>query len=753
MNHTQQTKVSKDRRDRGSILLHLVVILVVTGLIGTAMISFMSTSVNQQVFSGTAVQAELLAESGFRYMTARYKAESGEINKNTVLKNLHGRTLILDGNDGRFHLDIQPYFYTARSNLPAGSTQIPAEYPGVRPTGTNPPVSGRLGIFSGSRYTLYTYSSRSGDDTAFTFEGILNALDTTPGLDGPLSSGATVHPVLTCDPVALTSGAGNSLTVPDANRLLPQEDGVFAIINHAGEFRDASGTRTGIYSYKTRSGNTLSDIRVFNNPGATFSLNLDADSRIVVHRSARIAATGTVHAGTDRETNRIFAVMVGLGETVVTATASDLIYDNPDNLLGALIDRAQVLGDSDTVSGGKIGDAMAFDGDMDYVRLDDDPSLDLSTEGSIGAWIKVTAFDNNFSGIIRKGGAADGSDLAYSLQFRPPDRIRFEIHSTTSSLRLDSDTSLDEGFWYHVAATWGPAGMYIYIDGIEDAFLPETLVVQNTDGSVQIGAQLDEIANPSQKNYGFHGILDEVFIYNTQEDLCGIRAIFSNPCNTGCDALAFYPFDGNFRDASGENKAGDRANDASGTRPSLTSDRFGCSDQAVFLPPNFFGFSPGNYLEIGAESPFDFTGPFTVSAWVQVGSWSWLLSDDSFVAKGLDSFRLQRYNTSSNATFGTTGLTRVETVGNDTIGDGRWHHLVGVYDGSRKTLYVDGVRDAFSSVGGNLDQNNDRVRLGTYYGITWFQASMDEVGFWGRALDADEVFTIYRGLRTDRSLP
>lgn len=734
------------RHDGGSMLLHLVVVLIILGLIGAAMMSLMSTSTVQQVFSDMAQQATLLSESGVRYLTTRYKTAATEIDKNDTLKSLHGQTLALNGDDGRFSLNVAPFFYVARMDHTAGTTRISAEFPGIKPDSMTLSTSGVLGILSGTRYTLYSYSSRTGNDQAFEFDNIVDTADSSTGLNSALPRGHSVNPVLTCETRVLSSGSGNLLTVTGSSAVMPSENGVFDIITRTGEFKDGNGTQTTIYTYKTRVNDTLYDISVFNDPTLTFSVSLTSDSRIVVHRSALISSTGTVNAGTELETNRTFSLMAALGDTLVSVSASDFIYDNPDNLLVDLIDGASILGDSSIVSPGKSGDAMAFDGDMDYVRIADDPSLDLSQAGSIGAWVKVTSFDNNFAGIIRKGGLADGSDLAYSLQFRPPNRVRLMIYSATSSLILDSNASLTEGIWYHVAGTWGPAGMFIYIDGQEDNHRSQTLVVRNTTATVQIGAQLDEMANPSQKNYGFYGILDEVFIYNTQEDLCGIRDIFSNPCNTGCDAIAYYPFNGDFQDKAGEAKQGNAANDASGSGPALTSDRFGCSNQAV-------QFQFWDILEINSESTFDFTGPFTVSAWVQVDSWSWWLGDDSFVAKGIDSFSLQRYNSTNSANFGTTGLNRVDTHGSDNIGDGNWHHLVGVYDGSRKTLYVDGVRDAFDNVNGNLHQNDSKVRMGTFYFFCFYIFRIDDVGFWDRALNQAEVTNIYKGLRTDPSLP
>lgn len=752
MKHKRQHSPFAINGIRGSVLLHLVVILVVAGIIGAAMISFMSTSVNQQVFTGMSNQADLIAESGFRYLTAAYKAPASEIAKNTILKTYHGRTFVLDDNDGRFSLNIQPYFYTARSDHAAGAATLACEFPGVIPGGVTIPSSGYLGILAGGAYNLYSYSTLTGTASGFSFGGIVFLKNGSSGLDGVLLTGATVHPVMACETKVLSNGSGNTLTVYNSNNQMPPENGVFEIITNSGDFTDALGTKTDIYTYVSRTGTTLYNITKFNDPTASFSLNLNANTRIVIHRSARITSTGTVQAGTDLETNRTFTVMAGLGDTLFTISASDLIYDNPDNTLTGLIDGSTVVGDADVVSNGKVGDAMVFDGDHDYVTIADDPSLDLTNAGSIGAWIKPFSFSNNFSGIIRKGSLADNSDAAYELRMRSNERVHLEVFGTSTTYALDSTTRLVAGTWYHVAGTWGPAGMYIYIDGKQDAYSSVIAVAGETDGTVQIGAQLTEDFNPAQGNFAFDGIIDEVFIYDTQENLCGIRDIYSNPCNVGCDAAAYYSMTGNGMDSAGEDKVGDRGNDTYdgnvfiGAGPSLTSDRFGCADQGENI-------AEWQYLEAATESTFDFSGPFTVAAWVRIHSYSLLSDSAPFVAKGTNSFRLQRSNSTNNADFGTNGLSRVDTRGNDNINNGSWHHLVGVYDGSRKYLYVDGAVDASDNVSGSLSLNNSRMRMGTFSFLSLYNYDIDDVGFWGRALSSDEVTNIYNGLRTNRSLP
>lgn len=727
----------------GSMVLNLIVILIVTGVIGVTLMSLTSTSFIQQVHSDSSQRAELLAESGFRYLAARYKQASDSSAKNNVLKSLHGNSFVLNGNDGRFTIGVYPYVYMVRTAASAGATQLQAEFFGTKPDGLTIPASGTIGILAGSKYTLYSYTAYTGNNQLFTFTNLTDTSDLSSGLNNDISLAATVYPVFTSEVKVLTSGSGNSLTVPGSSTFMPSADGVFEIINNLGERKDASSVRTQIYTYKTRTGNVLYDITEYGDPSASFSLSLTTGTHIVVHKSAEIRSTGTVNAGTSDETNRIMNRLTALGYILPQVDAGELIYDSAENRLQALIGSATIMGDADMVSNGKIGSAMNFDGDMDYVRLNDDPALDLTTAGSIGAWVKVTAFDNNFAGIIRKGGLAGDSDLAYSLEFRPGRRIKLKIVGTSSSLELDSTSTLSTGIWYHVAGTWGPAGMAIYLDGRLDSSQASTLTVRNTTGTVQIGAQLDEVFNPSQKNYGFYGLMDEVFIINTQKNLCGIRDIFSNPCNTGCDAYAYYPFNGNYYDESGADKSGIDAHNGSSVGTAISSDRFGCIQRSC-------QYQWWDYVEIPSESDFDLTGSFTLSLWVRVSNWSLILGNDTLLNKGNNSYRISRYGYSDTPTFVTPGLSRVDTYGDDDVADGGWHHIAAVYNGTRKDIYVDGVRDDFDTVTGTLTQNNTMLRIGS---TGLFTGWIDDVVVWKRALSETEVGYVYRGIRTDPSLP
>jgi hypothetical protein len=84
------------------------------------------------------------------------------------------------------------------------------------------------------------------------------------------------------------------------------------------------------------------------------------------------------------------------------------------------------------------------------------------------------------------------------------------------------------------------------------------------------------------------------------------------------------------------------------------------------------------------------------------------------------------------------------------VWDGRWHMVVGTYDGRFIRLYVDGteVGSGTSHTGPleySLRDSND-LFIGDYAGCVQhvFDGTIDEVSVWRRAISADEVKSMYR---------
>ncbi|MFA6320302.1 MAG: LamG-like jellyroll fold domain-containing protein [Candidatus Omnitrophota bacterium] len=163
---------------------------------------------------------------------------------------------------------------------------------------------------------------------------------------------------------------------------------------------------------------------------------------------------------------------------------------------------------------GKVGAALDFDGTGSHVSVPDSSVLDLTTQGTVAAWIYADSIPS-FAGIIHKGDNADFSDEAYSLQFWTGNTLALCINPTGTSdysqtALLQSKTVVAPQQWYYVVGTWDSSGMSLYVNGALDSYTTNTAVAQNSSGSLNIGSQTSQNYNSSWLNMPFSGTVDEV---------------------------------------------------------------------------------------------------------------------------------------------------------------------------------------------------------------------------------------------------
>jgi len=148
----------------------------------------------------------------------------------------------------------------------------------------------------------------------------------------------------------------------------------------------------------------------------------------------------------------------------------------------------------------------------------------------------------------------------------------------------------------------------------------------------------------------------------------------------------------------------------------------------------------GDYVSVADEGGFDITSSITVSAWIKVSAFtrSW----QAIVTKGDSSWRLHRSGNTNRINFACSGLSGAWNVtGSTNVNDGQWHHVAGVYDGTRLYVYVDGAEDASASAWESISTNNYEVRIGENAQATGRQWNglIDDVRIYGRSLLPAEV--------------
>lgn len=205
----------------------------------------------------------------------------------------------------------------------------------------------------------------------------------------------------------------------------------------------------------------------------------------------------------------------------------DIVYGS-----GFLVDGVEhngIIYNASRVSQGIYGSAVQLQDQLNYIAVNDHDDLDLSDQGTISLWINMNS-RKSWAGLVHKGNKSDWSDEAYSFQFYGRDRLELLLTDTSNrTYTLLSNTRFKNsnlGKWYHLAASWGPNGMKLYINGVLDSSNNEIVNVRNTNGNLIIGAQLSETYSSSYKNLPLVGIIDEVHIFAKQLSDSKIRSLY-----------------------------------------------------------------------------------------------------------------------------------------------------------------------------------------------------------------------------------
>ena len=155
-----------------------------------------------------------------------------------------------------------------------------------------------------------------------------------------------------------------------------------------------------------------------------------------------------------------------------------------------------------------------------------------------------------------------------------------------------------------------------------------------------------------------------------------------------------------------------------------------------------------NCVELGANPEFDITNQITVAAWFKIRGFD--RESQAIVTKGDTAWRLQKNRGTHSLTFACFGLKMADewgaTRGRTKVDDDRWHHAVGVYDGARISLYIDGKLDASAPASGPIATNDEPVLIGENSerpGRFW-HGLLDEIHLYSYALSEDEITTLYK---------
>jgi hypothetical protein len=170
---------------------------------------------------------------------------------------------------------------------------------------------------------------------------------------------------------------------------------------------------------------------------------------------------------------------------------------------------------------GAANSAYAFDGATASIVVANDTGLNFQASMSVSLWMKVTGLTPGREQYPISHGNWQNR---WKLSLSPvTNRLRFTVKNSSGQVRdLDGESSLASDSTYHVTCVYSGAELEIYVNGVLDAFTPFSGQMNATTSALTLGQNL-----PGDNNYSFHGVLDEVRIYNYALSMQEIAALLT----------------------------------------------------------------------------------------------------------------------------------------------------------------------------------------------------------------------------------
>jgi hypothetical protein len=234
-----------------------------------------------------------------------------------------------------------------------------------------------------------------------------------------------------------------------------------------------------------------------------------------------------------------------------------------------------------TLSGGKFGNALSFDGVDDRVEVSHSPSLDISgTAITLEAWINANTFPaSGRVNVISKV-------HAYALQVSDGGKVRVYLGPLTTY--VETGVELSTGTWHHIAGTYDGSNVLIYVDGGLKKTVAKTGNQATFTSPVVIGKR-DPAAGGGNQGV-FDGLIDEVRISNVART----SFVTTSPPSVDGSTVALWHFDESVDPTASDETANDNdgtIQGASWAGPTWTTDgmfsnalSFDGTDDYVLVP-------------------------------------------------------------------------------------------------------------------------------------------------------------------------
>ena len=379
---------------------------------------------------------------------------------------------------------------------------------------------------------------------------------------------------------------------------------------------------------------------------------------------------------------------------------------------------------------GAANSAYEFDGIDDFIVIPNHSTFNVADNMTISAWIK----SSNTSGprvILSKWNDNAGDHSFIFKDDNTSDKLRIQLSKQTNSDLADliGTTSIPIGNWIFVAATLSENTVKLYINGNLDATILATGSIRQSITDLLIGA----VYTGGGITENFSGSLDDIKIYNkglTQEEIK----------NEYRDLVAYYPFNGNANDESGNTNHG-AVNGAA-----LTADRFGAANSAY----EFDGID--DFIQVANSSSLDIiSNALTINMWLYNdnpdtgNSWKGISKGGYDVGNGYELI-FTNGNTNGNLSLNIGGGGYF--MSNFNSHSNQWVMLTGTFNNGEGKIYINGIEQAKTQQGSiNLNSSSSDLYIGKRNPANNFagfvKGKIDDIRLYQSALTEAEILNLY----------
>jgi hypothetical protein len=375
---------------------------------------------------------------------------------------------------------------------------------------------------------------------------------------------------------------------------------------------------------------------------------------------------------------------------------------------------------------GNVGKAYSFDGSSNSITSNTSFFNIGWDQFTVSGWVSLNDV-NKISQTIFNTIPHEGIDLNYNYESTSQHNFSAFIGSYSGvpawDIALNSQGAkkdYENNKWFHFTLIKSGLKYYLYINNILDMIISSSIAPTNTQSKITLGS------NNVRPEY-FGGKLDDIRIYNRALSSDEITQIYNSekPATDLSNGLvAYYPFNGNANDESGN------GNNGTVNGATLTTDRFGNVGKA-------YSFNGGDN-NISVSKNQQILNYCSFSAWFK------LIGNQRVNQYYIIDARISFGN---NSTYLNVDRDLIQTLGfsysTSVINDNNWHQIISSYDGSVTKIYLDGTLINQSSQG-NLNIVLNNLRIGNSCNNNeCFNGNLDDIRIYNRTLSSDEVTALY----------